>query len=242
MLMRQSDELNIQKCIDHELSAQDTSDLLRRLDSITDGWKTLACGLLEDRRIRSFLTKGQHTATSRAWPQPFPARDSYESSVRTEHSTSTNECDPSLSPKGRNQPQVIKLNDVVRTWWSHPVTSLTLCAAIAFVSGLLIPDFRGTKSTGNNSLSQTNSTVRSPLYPAVANAEQQYRVELQPGGRSVEIPVVTDLSKLYELDRRHPIFRGSKGKSKNVQWMVLPVEGNKSMLIPVSEDSSSDMQ
>jgi hypothetical protein len=76
----------------------------------------------------------------------------------------------------------------------------------------------------------------------VANAEQQYRVELQPGGRSVEIPVVTDLRKLYELDRRHPIFLGSKGKSENVQWMVLPVEGNKSMLIPVSEDSSSDMQ
>jgi hypothetical protein len=242
MLMRQSDELNIQKCVDHELSAKDTSDLLRRLDSITDGWKTLACGLLEDRRIRSILTKEQNAATSRARSQPIPARVSYESSVRTEHSTAINDSDPSLSPKGKNQPRVSKLNHVVRSWWSHPVTSLTLCAAIAFVSGLLIPDFRSTKSAGNNSLSQTNSTVRSALAPAAANAEQQYRVELQPGGRSVEIPVVTDLSKLYELDRRHPIFRGSKGKSENVQWMVLPVEGNKSMLIPVSEDSSSDMQ
>ena len=242
MLMRQSDELNIQKCVDHELSAKDTSDLLRRLDSITDGWKTLACGLLEDRRIRSILTKEQNAATSRAWSQPIPARVSYESSVRTEHSTAINDCDPSLSPKGKNQPRVSKLNHVVQSWWSHPVTSLTLCAAIAFVSGLLIPDFRSKKSAGNNSLSQTNSTVRSALAPAAANAEQQYRVELQPGGRSVEIPVVTDLSKLYELDRRHPIFRGSTGKSQNVQWMVLPVEGNKSMLIPVSEDSSSDMQ
>ena len=242
MLMRESDELNIQKCVDHELSAQETSDLLRRLDRMTDGWKTLACGLLEDRRIRSVLTKGQNAATSRAWSQPIPARVSYEFPARKEHSDATNEGETSISHVARNQPRVIKLNDVVRSWWSHPVTSLTLCAAIAFVSGLLIPDFRGTKTAGNNSLSQTNSTVRSPLHPAVANAEQQYRVELQPGGRSVEIPVVTDLNKLYELDRRHPIFRGSKGKSENVQWMVLPVEGNKSMLIPVSEDSSLDMQ
>ena len=242
MLMRESDELNIQKCVDNELSAKETSDLLRRLDCITDGWKTLACGLLEDRRIHSILTRGQNAATSLAWSQPMPARVSYEQPARAEHSPVTNEGDMPLLRKDEIEPRVIKLHDVVRRWWSHPVTSLTLCAAIAFVSGVLIPDFRSTKSAGNNSLSQTNSSVRSPLYPAVANGEPQYRVELQPGGRSVEIPVVTDLSKLYELDRRHPIFRGSKGKSENVQWMVLPVEGNKSMLIPVSEDSSSDMQ
>ena len=242
MLMRESDELKIQKCVDNELSAREASELLRQLDSMTDGWKTLACGLLEDRRFHSILTRGQNAATPLAWSQAMPARVSYEQPARAEHSPVTNEGDMPLLRKDEIEPRVIKLHDVVRRWWSHPVTSLTLCAAIAFVSGVLIPDFRSTKSAGNNSLSQTNSSVRSPLYPAVANGEPQYRVELQPGGRSVEIPVVTDLSKLYELDRRHPIFRGSKGKSENVQWMVLPVEGNKSMLIPVSEDSSSDMQ
>ena len=50
MLMRESDELKIQKCVDNELSAREASELLRQLDSMTDGWKTLACGLLEDRR------------------------------------------------------------------------------------------------------------------------------------------------------------------------------------------------
>ena len=242
MLMRESDELKIQKCVDNELSAREASELLRQLDSMTDGWKTLACGLLEDRRIRSILTRGQNVATSRARHEHMPARISYVLPAPEVHSTVTDEDAKAVVPKGKNQPRVIKLNDVVRSWWSHPVTSLTLCAAIAFVSGLLIPDFHGTKSAGNNSLSQTDSSVRSPLYPSAANGAQQYRVELQPGGRSVEIPVVTDLSKLYELDRRHPIFSGSKGNSENVRWMVLPVEGNKSMLIPVSEDSSSDMQ
>jgi hypothetical protein len=248
MLMRESDELRIQKCVDDELSPQETSELLRRLDGITNGWKTLACGLLEDRRIRGFLTPQTDLTKAPGPAEHKPSGLSSAVPTRREQATLKDQAtrqDVAESPllaKGKSEPRVIKLDDVVRNWWSHPVTSLTLCAAIAFVGGLLIPDLNTSKSVGNSSLTKTDAPARSPLYPPSANGAQQYRVELQPGGRSVEIPVVSDLSKLHELDRRHPIFLGSNASSENVQWIVLPVEGNKSMLIPVSEDSSSDMQ
>lgn len=242
MLMRESDELKIQKCVDNELSTQETSELLRRLDSIDNGWRTLACGLLEDRRIRTILPSGRNLANTVVPTQQRSPEISTASPERDEQSTLVDRENRTFLANAKREPQVIKLNDVVRGWWSHPVTSLTLCAAIAFVVGLLIPDLNGTKSVSSGSLTKSDAPIPSPLYPSSAGGAQQYRVELQPGGRSVEIPVVTDLSKLHELDRRHPIFRGSNGNSENVQWMVLPVEGNKSMLIPVSEDSSSDMQ
>jgi hypothetical protein len=234
MLMRESDELKIQKCVDNELSSQETSELLRRLDTLTDGWKTLACGLLEDRRIRSALPPSKPPAISQ------PAKPS--SPMNSAPSLSTKDIKPLVS-EAADEPRVIKVNDVVRHWWSHPVTSLTLCAAIAFVGGLLIPDMHGGKSQMGNSLSGATSPTRSAQSPlAVTAGNQQYKVELQPGGRSVEIPVVTDLRELHRLDRRHPIFSRANNGAQNVQWMVVPVEGNKSMLIPVSEDTSADMQ
>lgn len=238
MLMRESDELKIQKCVDNELSSQETSELLRRLDSLTDGWKTLACGLLEERRIRSVLSPSKTVAPQRL-VNPSPQTPS---SVTTPPSLRTEDGKPLIS-KPAHEPRVIKVNDVVRHWWSHPVTSLSLCAAIAFVGGLLIPDLDSGRSTVNNSRTGIGSPARSPQYPLAADdGTQQYRVELQPGGRSVEIPVVTDLRELHNLDRRHPIFSGANNGAQNVQWMVVPVEGNKSMLIPVSEDASADMQ
>ena len=233
MLMRESDELKIQKCVDNELSSQETSELLRRLDSLTDGWKTLACGLLEDRRVRSALSLAKPSTA-----QPAATRSGLAQSA-----SHTTEGRKTLVSSGADDLRVIKVNDVVRHWWSHPVTSLTLCAAIAFVGGLLIPDIDRGKSPGGNNLSGVTSPTRSAHYPLAASAgNQQYKVELQPGGRSVEIPVVTDLKELHDLDRRHPIFSRANNGAQDVQWMVVPLEGNKSMLIPVSEDASADMQ
>ena len=238
MLMRESDELKIQKCVDNELSSQETSELLRRLDTLADGWKTLACSLLEDRRIRSALRSSKSAAAQPVINQPSQTLSPMTSSP----SLDSEDRKPQVS-KSADAPRVINVNDVVRHWWSHPVTSLTLCAAIAFVGGLLIPDMNGGKSPGDNSLSGVPSTSRSAQYPlSTAVGTQQYKVELHPGGRPVEIPVVTDLKELHNLDRRHPIFSKANNGAQNVQWMVVPVEGNKSMLIPVSEDVSTDMQ
>lgn len=242
MLMRENDELDIQKCIDNELSSRETSELLRRLDGIADGWKTLACGLLEDRRLNSILTSDNNTAASKRPAQQLSLAGFTAFPPQKQHAPDVDHGVHPAAVLAKDDTRVIKVNDVVRHWWSHPVTSLTLCAAIAFVGGLLIPDLNDTRPASNTALSRTDAPTRSSLHPSAVNGAQQYRVELQPGGRSVEIPVVTDLSKLHELDRRHPIFLGSKGDSENVRWMVLPVEGNKSMLIPVSEDSSTDMQ
>ncbi len=238
MLMRESDELTIQKCVDNELSSQETSELLRRLDTLTDGWKMLACGLMEDRRIRSALPPSKSAATQAVFVSPMQRPPSM-----TPSSSQNAEDRKPLVSKSAAEPRIIKVNDVVRHWWSHPVTSLSLCAAIAFVGGLLIPDLDSGRSAISNSRTGVASPTGSTQYPlAAADGTHQYRVELQPGGRSVEIPVVTDLKELHDLDRRHPIFSKANNDAQNVQWMVVPLEGNQSMLFPVSEDASADMQ
>lgn len=243
MLMRESDELKIQKCVDNELSSQETSELLQRLDTLADGWKTLACGLLEDRRLRSVLPPSKLATALPMIPSTVIGQATGGLSTHPSSTSSNADDHKPLAAKPADEYRVIKVNDVVRHWWSHPVTSLTLCAAIAFVGGLLIPDIDGGKSLVGRSRSGGSAPSRSTQYPlATADGTQQYRVELQPGGRSVEIPVVTDLRELHNLDRRHPIFSPANNDAQNVQWMVVPLEGNKSMLIPVSQDASADMQ
>ena len=46
--MNEIDETLIQRCIDNELSAGERRQLLTRLDAVSDGWKSLACGFIEE--------------------------------------------------------------------------------------------------------------------------------------------------------------------------------------------------
>ena len=46
--MNEADDILIQRCIDNELSASERRDLLSKLDAIPGGWKSLACGFVED--------------------------------------------------------------------------------------------------------------------------------------------------------------------------------------------------
>lgn len=56
MKLTTADELLIQRCVDDELGPAETAVLLRRLEELDLGWKSLACGLLEDRSLRQILS------------------------------------------------------------------------------------------------------------------------------------------------------------------------------------------
>ncbi len=228
MLMKPTDELSIQKCVDNELTAEETRRLLRRLDSITDGWKTLACSLLEDRILERKLSPTQ-TAAVRAH-------------VASPDSTVTK---PAVAPSSTAASSTAASEtSSLRRWWSHPVTSLTLCGAIAFVGGLLIPDRVQKGSQGDviatRAAESPASTWQQPINGAAESA--MYRVEMGSRGRSMEIPVVSELNELHDLDPEHPLFWESPQAHPNVQWLLVPVEGNKSMLLPVAEDASFNLQ
>jgi hypothetical protein len=218
MLINERDERLIQRCVDEELSVAQTYELLQRLDSLECGWKTLACGLLEDRRLRRSLRAPGLNEDSRLTP---------------------NAAGPEALPVVHSQSRA---RAVVRHWWSHPLTSLTLCAAIAFVGGMLIPDLsRQTKSVVSNQMPEAPGTS---LQPRVQTAGYgTYQLQMTPGGQTLEVPVYSQVEELFRKDRHNPLFSGSgSGRGNGIHWMLVPVDGNRSMLIPVSEDTQLNMQ
>ncbi len=223
MLMNERDELLLQKCVDDQLSPEETRALLNRLNSIEAGWQSLACGLMEDRSLRKALATSSTPSSSRPRGTPtITARPTANKSQTT--------------------------RAVVRHWWSHPVTSLTLCAAIAFVGGMLIPDLRSGSAGTMSSVAALSPPAGSSSPVVSGNVVGQgavgggYRLQMQQGNSGVEIPVYDRLQELYQLDRDHPLFSELTNRQEKIRWMLVPVEDNKSMLIPVTEDTVSDMQ
>lgn len=232
MLISERDELLIQRCVDDELSSSETQALLKRLDQLDEGWKTLACGLLEDRGLRKMLNPANGSASGA--PNSMAARSSGLQTVQT----------PVPGPSAAPLPRVSgeRAREVVRHWWSHPVTSLTLCAAIAFVGGMLIPDF-----TPDQRPTASNQSASGSFGPGFARAQtasngpQSYQFQM-PGANPVEIPVYSGLNDLLESDRRHPLFSQPEDSPEPIRWIVVPAGENKSMLVPVSEDPDMVIQ
>lgn len=210
MKLSEKQELLIQRCVDGELSPAETRSLLLGLDAIEGGWKSLACGLLEDRQLRMY------SKTPELFRNASVASSDPKAGV------------PPVSPsRGADR--------VVRQWWSHPVTSLSLCAAIAFVGGLLIPDF-GSRSTPSL---VSNGGVRSPQYSARNVAQEPYRLEFSSDNENSFVPVYPTVGALQKNQPDHPLFRSRRGEEDRYEWIVVPVEENRSMLMPVTEQVDS---
>ncbi|MCA9064189.1 MAG: hypothetical protein KDA96_14060 [Planctomycetaceae bacterium] len=117
MALTPRDELQIQRCVDGELNSQQTRDLILRLDTITDGWKTLACGLLEDRQLAVLLAAQTKDAN-------LP--------------TLSEAANPGTGSVGKSiQQRTGRPNR--HSAFAGSGMSLLLCAAIAFVAGLWLP-------------------------------------------------------------------------------------------------------
>lgn len=207
MKLSEKDELLIQRCVDGELSAADTRSLLLRLDNIDSGWKTLACGLLEDRTLRKFSKS----------PDVFkiPAVAS-----EPEKTVAVN------SPASRSKSQI------ARHWWSHPVTSLTLCAAIAFVGGMLIPEFGG-QSSGPSYTNSNDAISRQPVAMSAGTDRGPYHVDFSPNDGNSAVPVYSTIDDLTRHHRNHPLNPDFSGQSDSLEWMVVPYGSDKSMLFPI---------
>ncbi len=231
MLINETDERLIQRCVDDELSPPETRALLLRLDRLDGGWKKLACELLEDRGLSKTL-RSPHAQAGAGTVSAGVLR--------------------SVALPTVNRPTVIPsaASRALRHWWSHPVTSLSLCAAIAFVGGMLIPDLNSGRADSGVASNPVRSSSPNTVIPraqnAVTGSADSYRIQMTPGGQSVEIPVYSGIPDLLRSDVNHPLFSesvlGADGRSKSIQWMIVPVAENKSMLIPVSQDTLGEMQ
>lgn len=208
--LTERDELMIQRCLDDELSAGDTQQLLARLNVVTDGWKRLACGFLEERLI----ARGVRSVADRSESLGL--------------SSGARDVMPAVAGMKPRKPVPVAAGRRVKHWWSHPVTSLSLCAAIAFVSGMLMPD-RGqdgalpSRSGGAGSeLAASPRSVRGVSEPvqSVAPLESgsqprgilagDYRVQFVPDGeaqgRTIEIPVASNMDEVFRAVQRQRLL------------------------------------
>jgi hypothetical protein len=210
MKLSEKDELLIQRCVDGELSPADTRNLLRRLDNIDSGWKTLACGLLEDRTLRKFSKSPDAFRIPATASKPEKAVDGNASTSRS---------------KSQN----------ARHWWSHPVTSLTLCAAIAFVGGMLIPEFGG-QSPSPSYANNNGAVSRQPVAMSAGTDRGPYHVDFSPNDGNSAVPVYSTIDDLTRHHRNHPLNPDFSGQKDSLEWIVVPYGSDKSMLFPIRSD------
>jgi hypothetical protein len=125
------DELLIQRCVDNELSTDDRRTFLRRLDDIPDGWKTLACGLLTERSVAAAVHNAGHPGMNTSPTTPLVVSGSKQVIPRATSGTDSS---------------------AFRRIWSHPVTSLALCAAIVVAASGIMNGYRKPASVQGTSV------------------------------------------------------------------------------------------
>ena len=218
MLTNEHDELLIQRCVDNELSPAETQQLLRRLESLDCGWKQLACGFLEDRCLQSSFSRR------------LPANVDLDPVAQH------------VVPKVARSEQLPAIHSsrrsTVRQWWSHPMTSLVLSTAIAFVGGMLIHD---SLRDGTSPLSPPgiqSAQAQRPADPQFGRQAPAYRVQWPTNNQPYEVPAF-GLNDVWEMDRNHPLFSDDQS---GVGWMIVPAGETRSMLIPVSADPAGNFQ
>ena len=231
MHMNEQSERQIQRCIDDELSGAESRLLLSRLDTIHGGWKTLACGFLEDRLFRKSIVGGTKSTPSdqTAILEPVTVGSQALQDQRIGH----------------------------RHWFNHPLTSLALCTAIAFVSGMLMP--RSPSSTTGRVAevprfdSNSNRIAAIPRH-AIDETQRvdskvvpRYHVEWIPTGGSAEQPVqipvyqkVDDLVHKLAADRQlflQDDAKGPEGNSPSTRLLRLPLNDSEDILLFVRDES-----
>jgi hypothetical protein len=204
-------ELLIQRCIDDELSAIETKRLLDELDEVSDGWKSLACGLLEDRQLRKFLPAERPFAMVVASEQPvadtvvaLSRGSAISSAVRT------------------------------RQWWAHPLTTLSLCLAIAVLGGLLLSDQQAPLVA---KLEAVNAQPSAPAFPV---GEQKVTLE-SPAGTQMNFPIYQRLPELLKAEPNHP-FRQMLEDGRPLRLLMVPDSSGRTILVPIPEAPSRSLQ
>lgn len=254
----QRDELLIQRCIDDELTPEQTRQLLSRLDQLTDGWKSLACGFIEDRSVgkslRSELMDANTTSVLGALEtQEFSAPALRAASlVKTPAQTALGSGPAASVPTtGFAGPRVTRKR--MSFWWAHPMTSMSLCAAIAFVSGMLLPDFaqrelpqladNAARSGGETPVVPGGLAGNGTVSPRRPNPQGHLSLPLNSanGTSTVEIPMYENFEEFNPYtgssrqhlsvdrkDRRNLLDDLDRGELKAIR---VPVDENRDALI-----------
>jgi hypothetical protein len=206
-------EMLIQRCIDDELSAADTQRLLQELNEITDGWKCLACGLLEDRQLRKVLPTEISSSLPVVEDSSVPAKVALRSPLAARHVAAP-----------------------ARRWWSHPLTSVSLCLAIAFLVGLLLSEQQSPVILQ----SETQPAISSP--PPALPVGQAGNLTLEwPQGRQFNVPIYPEYEQLLKAEPNHP-FRKMLEAGGPSRLLMVPDGNGRTILVPMPEERPRQLQ
>lgn len=254
----QRDELLIQRCIDDELTPEQTYQLLSRLDELSDGWKSLACGFIEDRSVgkalrSEFISPNTTSVLGDLETQEFHApliRPSTlpKPTIPSALATGSPGSQPIVGPPGSRVTR-----QRMSFWWAHPMTSMSLCAAIAFVSGMLLPDIaqHDAPQVAENSVRSGGSTPVVPgglagngsSSPRRPNPQGHLSLPLNSadGSSTLEIPMYENFDEFNpytgssrqhlpvdQNDRRNLLDDLDRGKLRAIR---VPVDENRDALI-----------
>jgi hypothetical protein len=214
-------ELLIQRCVDNELSPGDTRQLLRQLDSITDGWKSLACGLLEDRQLRLSLGPASQSPVAADITSLAPVAAMLPA-IRPGDSMTFQ------TPAGVRHTSTARL----RHWWNHPVTSLSLCAAIAFVGGMLVSD------DPSQPLPNTPGHSAAMALPARSSG---FTVQLPGDVGSGQVPVYESLGALRQSFENHPLLHDFRS-DPSMRLLVVPTTDGRTIVVPIDRSQQQPLQ
>ncbi len=216
--MNDRDMLQIQKCVDGELTESAQQQLLAQLDATDDGWKTLALAYVEDQTWRSVIT---------ADCERFSAPAS--------------EADPITRPplEAAQLPQT--------RGRSARLTQLTWIA-IALVGGILVGDVwqaRHGQPTASGPATLTKSSKSQPSSNAAGNPvgnSNAYMVDLPTrDGRSVTLPaypagpLLQDPGPGLQLPPTANRQLKRLGFQSNAErgWVVFDLEDGQQLLMPL---------
>jgi hypothetical protein len=233
------DELLMQRCVDNELSGDDRRSFLRRLDDIPDGWKTLACGLLTERSVAAAVHNAAHPGVNTAQTTPLMVSGSGQVISR---------------PTSRTE------SSAFRRIWSHPVTSLALCAAIVVAAsgimkghrapsdvpgnpvaaiGVPRPDETPASPSGDRSTASAASTLAAPRIGSASQiAPSVYSVGQLPDGsvlqNPVRIPVSRNTQQFAEALQQIPDLQHQLDAG-TIRIIRIPADNQQDLLFFVNE-------
>lgn len=219
-MLTERDEILIQRCVDGELRSNDRQELLARLDSLPDGWKTLACTYIEEQLFADAARDSLQTAR----PQPS---------------------NTSQSLVQANRSQWWFASPVTTLVLSLCVAFLGGLLLSGRFDQSAASSIAATDVNQPNSLSEsTRSTPIQPASPATSattvSTGPEYSMRVEPvGADPVELPVFADidsfLERFNEYQRRRLQAQNAAASSKpnDIQFVRMQLSDGRIILVPV---------
>lgn len=226
----EEDDRLIQRCVDNELSREQRQRLLKRLDELPDGWKTLACSFLEDQLYGNAVREQQSISAAPLVQQPKPIAGHSDRRNWFYHpvtSLALTLC-------------VAFLSGMLISGYQKQAALITTPGGTA--AGFASLDAPSQPDAGKPQIADSG---RASAPTELVGNDSSVRVRLKDnGGRTHDLPVFEDMSDFLSQYEQHlqqtrrSLPRDMEilgGKQSEVRWLRVTTDDGRTILVPVEE-------